>query len=122
MTFVFYLKAFNSDISVMIQSKGGNTLPQAFDLVVSVEINLIDAGKLSPRPLMPIFPDLSNQVVELVVPSSSASQSMYVYPDSQQASPPPPSSLAVEVRDTKNLLTSFSNEIVNPKKVSNPAS
>ena len=53
--FLYYLRAFNSDISVMIQSMGGNTLPGAFDTTVKAENNLIQAGKLPPRPLMPYF-------------------------------------------------------------------
>lgn len=60
MVFVFYLKAFNSDISMMIQSLGGNTLLQAFELVVQAENNMIDIGKLAPQPLMPVFPELSS--------------------------------------------------------------
>lgn len=34
--FVFYLKAFNFDISIMIQSLGGNTLPDTYELTVQV--------------------------------------------------------------------------------------
>lgn len=102
MAFIFYLKAFNFNKSVMIQSLGGNTLSQAFDLAVEAENNLIDVGKLVPRPLMLVFLELSNQVPEpAATPSSSTSQSMYAYPDPQQASLPPPSSLAVEVNDMK---------------------
>lgn len=48
MAFVFYFKAFNFDISVMIQSLGGNTLPQALDIAVQAKNNLINVGKLAP--------------------------------------------------------------------------
>lgn len=65
---------------------------------------------------MLIFPELSNQVPEPVVPSTSAPQSMYVYPRSQQASASSSSSLATEVNDIKKLLRSLSNEIINLKR------
>lgn len=84
MEFVFYLKAFNSDISVMIQSLGGNTLSQEFDIAIQAENNLIDVGKLSPRPIMPVFPEISHQTPKELVPSTSTLQSIYVYPDPQQ--------------------------------------
>lgn len=71
MAFVFYLKAFNSDISVMIQALGGNTLLQAFDLAVQAENNLIDARKLAPHPTMPVFLEISTQVIEEAAPSTS---------------------------------------------------
>lgn len=121
MAFVFYLKDFNSNILVMIQSLGGNTLPQAFDLAISTENNLIDEGKLSPQPLMHVFPNLSNQpnglnIPEMAIASSSSPQSMYSYLGPQQENLPPPSSLAAEVSDMKNLLRSFFNEIVNLKR------
>lgn len=80
MAFVFSLKTFNSNISVMIQSLGGNTLPQAFDIKVQAENNLIDARKLAPRPTMPVFPEISTQVLEEATPSMSAPQSMYSFP------------------------------------------
>lgn len=80
MAFIFYLKALNSDISVMIQSLGGNTLPQAFDIVVQSENNMIDVGKLAPRPIMLVFPEISHQTPEKVIPNTSTPQSMYVYP------------------------------------------
>lgn len=101
---------FNYDISIMIQSLGGNTLSQAFDIVLQAENNLIDAGKLAPRRIMPVFLEISTQVVEETAPSTSAPQSMYSFPTLQFAS------LAVEVSDKKNLLRSFSNKIVNLKR------
>lgn len=42
----------------MIQSMGGNTLPQAFDIAVRAENCLIQAGMIARRPPMPIFPSL----------------------------------------------------------------
>ncbi|XP_059066219.1 predicted GPI-anchored protein 58 [Cryptomeria japonica] len=86
MAFVFYLKDFNSDIVVMIQSLGGNTLPQAFDIAVQAKNNLIDIGKLSPHPIMLVFSEISTQVMEEAAPSTSAPQSMYSFPTPQTAS------------------------------------
>ena len=65
--FLFYLKAFNSDISVMIQSMGGRTLPDAFDIAVRAENSLIQAGKLPPRPPMPYSAEIQ-QIVPAVIP------------------------------------------------------
>ena len=56
--FLYYLKAFNSDISVMIQSMGGRTLPGAFDIAVRAENSLIQVRKLPPRPPMPYFEEI----------------------------------------------------------------
>lgn len=114
MAFVFYLKAFNSDISVMIQSLRGNTLLQAFNLAVQAENNLIDVGKLAPYPTMPVFPEMSTQVMEEVTPSTSTPQSMYSFPTPQTTIHS--ASLVAKVNDMKNLLRSFSNEIVNLKR------
>lgn len=58
MAFYFYLKVFNLDIFVMIQSLGGITLLQVYVVVVRPKNSLIDAKKLHPRPLMPIFPEM----------------------------------------------------------------
>ena len=54
--FLYYLRAFNSDIAVMIQSMQVVTLPDAYDVAVRAENSLIQAGKIAPRPPMPIFP------------------------------------------------------------------
>lgn len=54
--FLYYLRAFNSSISVMIQTLGGNTLLAAYQLAIRAENNLIQAGQIAPRPPMPIFP------------------------------------------------------------------
>lgn len=65
--FLFYLKALNSDIALMIQSMGGNTLPVAFDVAVRAENSLIQVGKIAPRPPMPIFADLQ-PIIPIVPP------------------------------------------------------
>ena len=42
----------------MIQSMGGVSLPQAYDIAIGAENSLIQAGKIAPRPPMPIFLDI----------------------------------------------------------------
>ena len=39
----------------MIQSLGGNTLPNAYQRVIRAENNLIQAGQIALRPAIPIF-------------------------------------------------------------------
>lgn len=58
MAFFFYLKAFNCNISMMIQSLWGITLLGAYDLAIQAKNNFIDAGKLPPRPPMLVFTKL----------------------------------------------------------------
>jgi len=53
--FLFYLRALDSEISIMIQALGGSTLPDAFEIVVRAENYLILVGKIPPRPPLPIF-------------------------------------------------------------------
>ena len=64
---LYYLKAFNSDISIMIQSMGGCTLPGAFDITIRAKNNLIQARKLPPRPPMPYFLEIQ-PLVPIVEP------------------------------------------------------
>lgn len=68
----------------MIQSLGGNTLLDAYNLAIRAKNNLINVRKLPPRPHMPIFPKLSTPVQDQASPSSSTPpQSMYVYLNTQ---------------------------------------
>ncbi|KAH9326436.1 hypothetical protein KI387_006614, partial [Taxus chinensis] len=50
----------NSDISMLIQSMGGTTLPAAYSIAIRAENCLIQAGKLGLRPPMPLYPNLEN--------------------------------------------------------------
>lgn len=43
----------------MIQSIGGRKLPTTYNIAVRVENSLIREGKISPRPPMPLFPEIS---------------------------------------------------------------
>lgn len=54
--FLYYLRALNSDIYMMIQSMGGDTLLAAYSVAIRAENSHIQAGKIAPRPPMPIFP------------------------------------------------------------------
>ena len=42
----------------MIQSMGGNTLPQAFDTTIRDENSLIQVGKIAPMPPIHFFPNI----------------------------------------------------------------
>ncbi|KAH9291090.1 hypothetical protein KI387_044661, partial [Taxus chinensis] len=42
-TFLYYLKALNSDISMLIQSIGGTTLPVAYSISIRADNYLIQA-------------------------------------------------------------------------------
>ena len=40
---------------------GGATLPDAYETAITVENVLIQGGRLAPRPLMPLFPNIPSQ-------------------------------------------------------------
>lgn len=101
----------------MIQSLGGSTPLDAYELAIGAENNLIDARKLPLRPPMPIFQELTSQSPDPPSPSTSTPPSMYTYLNAQQAGT---STLAPEVNDMKNLLRTFSNEIINLKRQQAP--
>ncbi|KAH9302550.1 hypothetical protein KI387_014133, partial [Taxus chinensis] len=42
-------------------SMGGTTIPIAYSITIRAENCLIQAGKLAPRPPMPLFPSLESQ-------------------------------------------------------------
>lgn len=56
--FLYYLRALNCDIVVMIQSMGAVTLPTTYDVAIRIENSLIQARKIAHRPPMPIFPNI----------------------------------------------------------------
>ncbi len=55
----------------MIQSMGGVLLPQAYSIATKAKNNLIQVGKISPRPLVPILLDMQPDM-PLVVPPFNA--------------------------------------------------
>lgn len=109
--FLYYLRALNSDIFLMIQSMGGNNLPTAFDIGIRVENSLIQVGKIAPRPPMPIFPELQ-PVCEAILTLASIPPTPA---PSQQAT-----SLAMdqsqELKEIKKTLQNFTNELVSLKR------
>ncbi|KAH9308959.1 hypothetical protein KI387_036870, partial [Taxus chinensis] len=77
--FLYYLKALNSDISMLIQSMGGITIPMAYSIAIRAQNCLIQAGKLAPKPPMPLFPSLespnTNQAPSLALSPTPRNQS-----------------------------------------------
>ena len=50
---------------------GGNSLPQSYETAVRAKNCLIQAGKIAPRPPMPIFSDIQSNM-PLVIPPFAA--------------------------------------------------
>ena len=119
--FLYFLRAFNSNIAVMIQSLGGNTLLDVYLIAIREKNNLIQAGQIAPRPAMPIFlvaPRLP-LVEPLQVAPLAAIPAVPALPSpgtSQNALQTDPSAHSNELQDIKGLLQNFGNEIVNIKK------
>lgn len=65
LAFMFYLKSLNAKILLMIQSLGGNTLSDVYNIIVKAENNLIDTKNLFPHFVMPIFVELSALAQEI---------------------------------------------------------
>lgn len=79
--FLHYLIAFNSDIATTIQTMGGDTLPQAYEITIRSENILIQGGKLAPRPPMAFFLDVPNhQPAMAPLPTTSTSQALTPVP------------------------------------------
>ena len=105
----------------MIQSLGGNTLPNAYQIAIRAKNNLIQAGQIAPRPAMPIF---------LVAPRLPLAEPLQVAPlavipavpalpapgTSQNALQIDASAQSNELQEIKGFLQNFGNEIVNIKK------
>ena len=53
--FLYYLRAFDSDIATTLQTMGGNTLTNAYEVAIKAMNILIQGGKLAPRPPMPLY-------------------------------------------------------------------
>lgn len=109
--FLYYLRALNSDISIMIQSMGGTNLPIAYDLAIRAENSLIQAGKIAPRPPMPIFPEL--HPIPKAIPSLASIPPLLAPP--QQVSNPVVNQ-SQELNKIKKALQIVSNELVSLKK------
>ncbi|KAH9291982.1 hypothetical protein KI387_042826, partial [Taxus chinensis] len=111
--FLYYLKALNSDISMLIQSMGGTTIPMAYSIAIRAENCLIQAGKLAPRPPMPLYPNLEN-------PSTSQAPTLAPVPtprnqSSNEASTSSPSA-SNELQEVMKQLQNLGNELVTIKR------
>ena len=79
--FLHYLRAFNSDSATTIQTMGGNTFPDAYEIEIREENILIQRGKLTPRPPIPFFPNIPNhQLAMAPIPTTSTSQPLALAP------------------------------------------
>lgn len=59
---------------------GGTTLPDAYEVAISAENYLIQAGKIAPRPPIPFSPDLTDHqpiIAPILVDSKQPSQSSH---------------------------------------------
>ena len=113
--FLYFLKSLNSDISVMIQSMGGVSLPRAYDISIRAENSLIQVGKIAPRPPMPIFADIQLNMPLAIPPFNP----LPIVP-SQEIDVAGPSQELQEIKKNsqlkiQNMMQTFSNELVNLK-------
>ena len=110
-----YLTSLNSDISIMIQSMGGYSLPQGYDIEIRAKNSLIQVGKISPRPPMPIYLDIQPSTPLVVPPLNSI-----LATPCQEVATIGPSSKLQELRDGQKMMESLvqnlTNELVNIKK------
>jgi hypothetical protein len=85
--FLHYLRAFSSDIATTIQTMGGDTFPNSYDIAIKSENILIQGGKLSPRPPIPFFSDVPNHQLAMdPLPTTSTSQSLTLVPQASTSS------------------------------------
>ncbi|KAH9294558.1 hypothetical protein KI387_040236, partial [Taxus chinensis] len=106
--FLYYLKALNSDISMLIQSMGGTTIPAAYSIAIRAENCLIQAGKLAPRPPMPLYPNLES-------PSTSQAPNLAPIPtprnQSSNEASTSSSSASNELQEVMKQLQNLGNEL-----------
>lgn len=117
LAFMFYLKSINLDISMMIKSLGGATLPDAYATAIKAENHLINCGKLPPQPVMPIFPEISNVAQEVASTSAPATpQSAYSYIAAPENLASTSGSPKNEMGDLKEMLRTMANDITTLKR------
>lgn len=79
--FLYYLKAFDSDLATTLETMGGNTLPDAYDISIRAENLLIQGGKPAPRPMMPLLSDVPiQQPVVSPIPTTTSSHPLIISP------------------------------------------
>ena len=78
--FLYYLRDFNSDIAITLQTMGGNTLWYAYEVATKEKNTLIQSGKLTPRPPMPFFPNMpTHQPTIAPIPKTASGYSFSFY-------------------------------------------
>ena len=76
--FLYYLKAFNSDIATTLQTLGGDTILATYDISIKEESTLIQEGKLALRSPMPLFPDMpTHQPTMALIPTTTIIQPLF---------------------------------------------
>lgn len=89
----------------MIQSLGGTKFPQAYEVAVRAENNLINFGKLLLRPLMRASPNISLQLQgEAIFNTFVQPQLMYVLLNAKKNNASLSPSMVVEINDMNDLL------------------
>lgn len=119
--FLYYLRALNSDISVMVQSMGGISLPQAYAIAIRAENSLIQAGKIAPRPALPIFPTIQ-PLIAMQIPPLTVIPAVPALPAPSSQSVRQENNFPAQSNDLqeiKGLLQTFGSEIVNLKRQQN---
>ncbi|KAH9289236.1 hypothetical protein KI387_033353, partial [Taxus chinensis] len=104
--------AINLDIAMMIQSMGGTTLPGAYDTAIRAENCLIQAGKLAPRPPMPLYLDMGN-------PTTSQAPELNPIPTPRNQSnneASTSSNTSKELQEVMKQLQNLGNELVTIKR------
>jgi hypothetical protein len=119
--FLYYLKSLNSDISVLIQSMGGISLPQSYGLAVRSKNCLIQAGKIAPRPPMPIFPDIQSNIPLIMppfatLPTTPALQIAAANDSNTAGSFQELQDIKSSQQKMENILQTIGNELVSIKK------
>lgn len=86
--FLHYIRDFNRDVATTLQTLGGDTILVVYDFSIRGENNLIQGGKLAPRPLMPLFLDMSvtHQPMVDPIPSTNTNQPHITTPPTSTSS------------------------------------
>ncbi|KAH9331943.1 hypothetical protein KI387_004051, partial [Taxus chinensis] len=94
-------------------SMGGTTIPAAYSIAIRAENCLIQAGKLAPRPPMPLYPNLEN-------PSTSQAPTIAPIPtprnQSSNETSTSSSSASNELQEVMKQLQNLGNELVTLKR------
>lgn len=115
---MYYLRVLNNDIEVMIQSMGGVSLSNAYEIAIKEENSLIQLRKITPRPPMPIFLDIQPNM-PLQIPSFVPFPVMPTLPTTTQTAGTQEFIVPIssqELQEIKSLLQTFGNKLVSLEK------